>query len=562
MSLIYVLTENNFKFQEIEEILINYGLHCKKIASELELKDVNKDYFILREETSLNRLGASIQSDQLKNLDRIIHSSCLHVIKVENDDRKVKTFKSNVDGYIDLNRRSGDASNKSIYNWDDVFVELETLKSYQEMKESTLKFSARTKVVSQFVEELITFEDKVDLNHNPFNQEGVLSFSGNINTLIDENKYLSIHKNNELLSGLVSHIKREGLFTRSAINKSQRNYWFPSLNAGLPLVPKSDEIHEITFMFHDLMHHVMPDLILSGEESPEIREAYIIHRMLSEAFTIVLADMLFVDELVESGIDYDWSKRKIYPIFKEFKKGGVTKHRLKELLWANVQFALLGDKEPLIKLSNASVVQEYDEKYSKFFIEDYRWTLNNYENMMASKKAIKDWYDEINEFIPNTRKVDYFVKELKNNKLETYKDKVKVLFDESWSLLLSNSKDITVLENKKMNKNAFINYMIGQSFVFFKYDLGKESQSFFNLIKNELKQLKNLESGDAERIRGFFDLYVERLNKRNIISETEMNHFKDIMPLFKTFFVFYEQELKYSSVKEVISSLIDKKKVA
>jgi len=37
---------------------------------------------------------------------------------------------------------------------------------------------------------------------------------------------------------------------RSASNRREKNYWFPGLNAGIPLVPKRDPVHEATFMAH------------------------------------------------------------------------------------------------------------------------------------------------------------------------------------------------------------------------------------------------------------------------------------------------------------------------
>lgn len=558
MTPIYVLTRNDFKWNEINSILKNYGLQGFQAHSMSDVVVNNKnnkvtDYIILREETELIRDQAVVNTDNLNHLDMVTHSSRLIVDVVKEGNKENVVITKEVNGFIDLTKKS---NANDIYNWDDIFVELETMKSYQEMKKYTNKFSARTKVISEFVESLISFKDKVDLNHNPFNQESVLSFNGEINNLIDENKYISIHKKNDMLKGLMNHVKNEGLFTRSAMNKTQRNYWFPSLNAGLPLVPKKDEIHEVTFMFHDLMHHAMPDLILSGVDNQFTKDAYIIHRMLSEAITIVMSDMMFINELVESGIEYDWTKRKIYPIFEEFKKGGVTPERVKELVWANVQFALLGDVEPLIELSNESVVRPYEEKYSKFFIEDYRWTLNNYESMMQSKNIIKKWYDNVEEFIPRNRKIEHFSNILSSKDDLNYKDKVNLIFEEVWSLLETNMKTVESLDSSVTSKNAFINYMVGQMFVFFKFEMKGVSDEMFGLIKNELRCLKALSPNDVKRIRTFFNTYIEKLNKMNIISNVEKNNFKEMIPLFETFFVFYESQLKFDSVKDVVNNLI------
>ena len=561
----YLATENNFKYDEVKNLFKNYGLMIKRVKNlfdvlEEEKSYIDKDYAVLREETYLLRDQAVVNTSDLVNLDMVSHISDLKVDTFKNKKLISKSsFKSSVDGFIDLNRRKKtDGSISNVYNWDDIFVELETMKTYQEMKNKTNKFSSRTKVISEYIDSIITFEQKIDLNFNPMNQDNVLSFSNEIYELIDKNEYLSKHKNNPFLSGLILNIKSEGLFTRSSINKNQRNYWYPSLNAGLPLVPKKDEIHEVTFMFHDLMHHAMPDLILNGDDSSSVKETYIIHRMLSEAITIVLADMIFVDELVTSGYEYNWSKRRIYPIYEEFKKGGVSLDRIKELVWANIEFALLGDESALVKLSNKEVVLNYKEKYEKFFIEDYRWTVNNYESMMSSKDALSSWYKECSQMIPSERIVYTYSDLLLSSNEDKYSKKVNVIFEEMWSMLIKKMDYKIDFDVNKANKKAFTNYMIGQMFIFFKLEKNENSKIFFKMILDELNTLESVKMADVKRIRQFFNIYLEKLNKRNIITDIEFNNYKEIVPLFETFFVFYERELKYNSIEEVINKLMIK----
>lgn len=561
----YLATENNFKYEEVKNLFKNYGLMIKRVKNLFDvLKEeksyIDKDYAVLREETYLLRDQAVVNTSDLVNLDMVSHISDLKVDTFKNKELISKrSFKSSVDGFIDLSKKKHSKnSNSDVYNWDDIFVELETMKTYQEMKNKTNKFSSRTKVISEYIDSIITFEQKIDLNFNPMNQDNVLSFSNEIYELIDKNEYLSKHKNNDFLSGLILNIKSEGLFTRSSINKNQRNYWYPSLNAGLPLVPKKDEIHEVTFMFHDLMHHAMPDLILNGDDSSSVKETYIIHRMLSEAITIVLADMIFVDELVTSGYDYNWSKRRIYPIYEEFKKGGVSLDRIKELVWANVEFALLGDESALIKLSNKEVVLNYKEKYEKFFIEDYRWTVNNYESMMSSKDALSSWYKECSLMIPSERIVYTYSDLLLSSNEEEYSKKVSIIFEEMWSMLIKKMDYKIDFDVNKANKKAFTNYMIGQMFIFFKLEKNENSKIFFKMILDELNTLESVKMADVKRIRKFFNIYLEKLNKRNIITDIEFNNYKEIVPLFETFFVFYERELKYNSIEEVINKLMIK----
>lgn len=551
---IFLITNNKYKENEIKKIFNQYGINLKTFNDYNEIINYvnNKgllEYIVIREKTKLLKNSEKISYNQLKNLDKVLHDSLLVVHYYENGIIiKQDKYENKVEGFIDFSRKTNE---KNVYNWDDIFVEMETMKSYNEMKNLTNKFSARTKTISSFINDYIKLEYKVDLKFNPINQKEVLSFDGEINTFIDNNKYLNKYKNNTILKGLINNVKNQGLFTKSSSNKNQRNYWYPSLNAGLPLTPKKDELHEVTFMFHDLMHHVIPDLIISGNQSQSEKEAYVIHRMLSESITIVLADMLFIDELVLSKVKYDWNKRKIYPIYREFKRKGTSIERIKELIFANVKFALLGDDSELIKLSNEEVVKEYKEKYEKFFIEDYRWTIKNYENMNISKAAMKNWYQEIEELIPEDRKIIKFSNLLLN--LNSYEDKVKVIFEEVWSSI--ERKIETELKPEKSIKNAFNNYMLGQLLIFFKYETNETSKIFFKLILDELKSNDSLTIDDIKRIRSFYRIYLEKLNKRNIISDEELINYYEIFPLFETFYVFYERELEYNSVKDIIKTI-------
>eukprot|EP01052_Picozoa_sp_SAG31_P026155 SAG31_NODE_2350_length_5893_cov_2.633414_2_plen_151_part_00 len=122
----------------------------------------------------------------------------------------------------------------------------------------------------------------------------------------------------------------------------------PGLNAGIPFVAKRDPIHEITFTAHDFGHFLIPDLIYTGNNSDNARRTYILYRMLSEATTMVFADMLFVETLRLSGHEYDWTRRKIHPLFVDTGLQPFGRSRAhffsetKKLLEANVHYCLLG----------------------------------------------------------------------------------------------------------------------------------------------------------------------------------------------------------------------------
>lgn len=51
-----------------------------------------------------------------------------------------------------------------------------------------------------------------------------------------------------LCERLFTTVLNSGLFLRAAITRREFIYWLPGLNAGLPLVPKDDAIHEVEML--------------------------------------------------------------------------------------------------------------------------------------------------------------------------------------------------------------------------------------------------------------------------------------------------------------------------
>ena len=545
---IALITKNKFKSEEIKNIMHGYGFRLFIFDSIEDLSfNENEEYIVLREFTHLEKNGKLFNDFQ--HLDVVNHVSFLNVIHVKGNLQTEKSYKGVVEGFIDLNRKQNRTEN--IYNWDDVFVCIKNLKSYYEMKDSSGKFSARTLVISDFLNDNTFFDEKVDLNFNPFNQDNVVEFNNKIYNLIENNQYISKYKTHSLLNGIMTNILSNGIFTRSSMNKKQRNYWYPALNAGLPLVPKKDEIHEVTFMFHDLMHHAIPDLILTGNHSDNHKKTYVIHRMISEAFTLVLADMLFVDHLNKNNVEYDWTKRKIHPLYESMNIENITKDKLKEIVKANVSFALLGDYQPMISLTNESVFDSFKNKYEKFFIEDYRWTYHNYDNMIKNKSDLQLWFEANKYLIKQTNTLDYYENLTFNE--NNYENKVFIVFEEIWKRIERYIDNPVDYNQQESILNAFKNYIIGQSILFFKYDYLEESKTFFNLIHKELSN--NIEYNDIDKVRQFFNFYIDKLISENKINLNTGLVYKEIVPLFDAFYVFYDKKLQFDSVKDFLNKI-------
>jgi hypothetical protein len=95
--------------------------------------------------------------------------------------------------------------------------------------------------------------------------------------------------------------------------------------------------------------------------------------MISEAVTMMIGDILFVYTLKKSGFEYDYSARKIFPLYEksnlDFEKDGVLNVLLK-LIKANVEFCCKGNESYWREIVNDQTVFEtFKTKFMPFFVE-------------------------------------------------------------------------------------------------------------------------------------------------------------------------------------------------
>lgn len=540
---IFILTKNPYKEKELSKYFRNVGLHTEHIIkiNRAELKKQNIDYLCVSEQTHL--LNKQNIKSTLEDFEEVTHNSEVTLEIFKGGQKTVKKFKAQVDGYIFPNLKS---NRPDIFNWDDIFVASATMKSYQELKDNGLKNSARDLAFVQVIDylpEVFKFEKKINLNFNPMVHEEVISFKPFIKDLCDSNQYYSIAYKNPVFRNIINHVLNDGLFIRRATNRKQKNYWLPGLNAGIPLTPKKDALHELTFMFHDIMHFIFSDLIVT-DQSEETRHKYIIARMMSEAFTLVLADMLFISLLKKEGIEYDYDKRKIYPIFgqNEFDITPENIDKIKELLWANTAFALLGDEKPFKAIvKDEQVLNNYKGKYQRFFQEDYRWTAHNYQNIKQYSQRDEKWLKHIHNtcgaIVCDAK--DSYSKFKLDSSLET---QVKTIFDEFFGKLKKIMQQSSTYNPELAFTNAVKKYVSGQMNVFFKFD-ALYSAIFLEQISLVLSK-EILNNKDLQNIKNLYSAYIDKLVKDNFITSYEGENYKNIYPIFEPFYVFYEKTVE------------------
>ena len=540
---IFILTKNHYKEKELSKYFRNIGLHTEHIRklNRSELKKQKTDYLCVSEQTQL--LNKDNKISELKDFEEVTHQSEVTLEVFKDGKKTVKKYYGYVEGYVFPNLKS---NRTDIFNWDDIFVASATMKSYQEMKDNGLKNSARDLAFVQLIDylpEVFKFDKKINLNFNPMENEDVISFKPFIKDLFDNNQYYAIAYKNPVFHNIINHVLNDGLFIRSATNRKQKNYWLPGLNAGIPLTPKKDALHELTFMFHDIMHFIFSDLIVT-DQSEESRQKYIIARMMSEAFTLVLADMLFISLLKKEGIEYDYDKRKIYPIFSqnEFDINLDNLDKIKDLLWANTAFALLGDEAPFkAMIKDEQIFNNYKSKYQRFFQEDYRWTAHNYENIKQYSQRDEKWLKHIksncNHLVFDTKESypDFNI----NSSLE---DQVKIIFDYFFSKLTNIIKNPSTYNPELAFTNAVRKYVAGQINVFFKFD-ALYSPIFLEQISLILKK-ETLVEKDLNNIRNLYNAYIDKLVKDSFTTSYEGENYKNIYPIFEPFYVFYEKTVE------------------
>lgn len=572
--MIIVLTENDNKYQEYEKILGRYGLKLRQQVpiDGRHIKDLfteDKVTHVLRETSDVYNSHTNDFSDKDIHLESVYNLAELTVYSRSKTGKPIiERISHRIDGYVDLTRKS---TCNTVFGWDDVFIVRSTQLSYHDMRGLGIKTSARDLVLSDFIRNHVFYKHRIDLKFSPHDMQETVEFGDTPIDFIKKNPfYTNSHMAEYKLDNAIRSILKGGIFFRSASNRREKNYWSPGLNGGIPLTPKKDDVHEATFMFHDMMHFLIPDLVFTGQGPKEERRVYIIYRMISEAVTLVLADMLFIDSLRKSGLEYDFSKRKIQPLFEslnfDFRQDFFG--QLYTLLKANVLYALCGDDSLYRELSkdssDDSALRAFKEKYTKFFIEDYRWTARNYDNMCQTSKIYRDWVDSVgrqnfhnrdlsllDEFTNSLTAKEALQNDLKGAVLQIF----DFMFDTIIKPALMNATDVS---NQDSTSEAFKRYIIGQSLIFSKYAFASGTDKFKNLLLSDALKDAPLSTEDIEVLRKFYEAYIDHLRSLNIISEDDQTIYKQIHPLFDPFYVFYEsQKLEFDTIDMAAKTLME-----
>jgi adenylate kinase len=621
---VYLQTKNVHKWREHSQIFDSlYGIEVLRLPPNLPEEVLQQlllhrdksliPIAVIRETSNLFKPGSTILSS-LRHGVSAVNRSHLRALSWNVKEKRydVREYVHETVGTIDLTRRDTSlfgsranhdhdskegkpsqghlsastliSSDPSVFSWDDIFVAPQLPYTFHELRQMGFKHSARDQVISDFIRDTIYYKDRLSLKFSNLSTARVVDFGVKVSDLVDGNEYY----NNEWAvkfgyRRLIEHTLKMGAFWRSAENRRQNTYWCPGLNGGIPVVSKKDDkIHEDVFRAHDFGHYIVPDLIFTGTDSVVHRRAYVAYRMISEATTMTMADMLFVHALKTSGVEYDFSKRRIYPLFcalgLSFDDPSSFIVTLKQVVHANYVYCLQGDdgeyKKLLKKAGNldpvtgtAPCLEAFKEKYMPFFVEDFRWTEHNYDNMVQRSEDLRRWWSAtapLQRFphIPMVT-VDDFLNSLSHGTPNFHDLDDKAFVDAVFEHVFENTispvfqAPAPSVPESHLLFRAFNRWMTGQLAICSKFaPVFPQSMEIQTQIVSALVDAHNdLDHFSLEKvnaIRATFESYLQELVNRCLISKDDQRTFAEVYPLFDPYYVSYDKATsEYEDLKSV-----------
>lgn len=436
--------------------------------------------------------------------------------------------------------RPGDST---VFDWDAAFTPGSGA-TLEELAQLGLKNSAREQCLSAFVKAYLHHKERKTLRWTPAE---ATDWATDARLLLEHPLYQALEPK---LQHALHAVIEGGVFFRSAKSRRDGNYWFPGLNGGLPYVPKSDPVHEATYLFHDVMHQLMPDLVFDGASSVDHRNVYIAYRMMSEAVSLVLADMVFVRglSLRPELASYDFTKRRIFPLFQVIE-------RKDDLRWLTRQVAgyvLRGEPGELPVHSEGW--KQFEAKYSRFFVADFQWTRMNWQNLVARSDMVRAWLALLHPATFRAQGI-WFISDMvekvgRGLSLEVLLER---MFDQVWSkriapaLAFEGAPDVA-----RSTSNGFRRWLTGQCAFFARYEPIIGLPPLAQELAARVRDARPFEASERSEVRARFGDFVRAQAKTGLISDDDAALFPELFPLFDPYFLrdYDEAQQEFASVRE------------
>ncbi len=397
---------------------------------------------------------------------------------------------------------------------------------------------------SSSIQEL-SCRDDVSVLESFTTETGAVAFETNPKIWITNSPFLQ-KLDAQMYDRLIDFVLNErGMFPKVWRLEAQKNYWNSTYNGGLPIVRKRDPVHEGTFMLHDIWHFVFVDSIITGEESESDVMAYVANRLMSEAFTLILTDMIAIDHSNIEKDGYDVGKRRIYPVFKSSQLDSQDLESVRKFLYANSVFALFGDTSEYEKFGiDSRALADFNARYSVFFSVDLQWNVQNAHNQIERFGVHENLTHFIKELPP----------EIQNQSSASLYQRIKQengalsfdrLFNIFWDQFLEVIRYDKPFNHFEYARRGVQKYISGQIYAAFLYNSICESHTLIKQYRIAIEKLRSTEKLEDvllvyKNFRVVFERYISCLEKKEIILPDEKQIYTLHMPHFPPIYLGYD----------------------
>lgn len=585
------LDKNGFGLYGIEVLRAPVSEDPKYIEALLRVsKQSNiKVMAVMREQNYLcNDLGARLDLSDSSSFvpgARVTNFSDLTIFKLERDGKiKRQMLSASTTGHL---KRAPFKPDPLAFGWDERFVADGVDLTFHELRQMGYKISPRDQNVSQYITQEVHYGKPKGLNHLPLNQEKVVDFAVSVADWVDAVKEYNLPLVQQYgVRRMLNSVVGQGIFFRSPINRREVNYWSPGLNAGLPYTAKDDRFHELTYILHDFGHFAVPDLLFDGHVDEKSKLVYIMYRMMSEAMTMVIADMLFVDAVKKSALPeydtYDFNKRRIYPLFLatglRFSDDPTERMQtLLTLMRANVAYCLRGDDSlyrDLIQQNGGSAeafaaLEAFKSKFMPFFVEDFRWTNRNFSSMAERHEEIQNWWSHLGNIEQlrhlQAQGVSAFMRKLDPSSGDLLTQVQEAILAHLIVPAIAPSATAVAdgpAPKSEQLRNTFLRYIAGQMAIYSHFEkvdpqANLYRQRLIEVLQREIRADGPISVENVENVRSEFTDYLKHLQRLSLITEDDFATYKDIYPIFPPFYVSYDREATaFKPLSEVSSDIL------
>jgi hypothetical protein len=544
MKYIFLKTSSVEKFNEIRPHFLKYNIEC------LNEETLSQPFAVLREHSEISKgvvtstLLVEQYIDPWEKKDRYQDEEILEIKKVYT--HKAKGFLIN-------------ETNKDAWGYDAQFVPDGLMRSYYELKQDGIKISPRDINIDNFIIDFC-FVGVKNWSFKKLDVKRSIDLEADFGDILydffDLNKQKRF-KQYGFWKKVVDSAVSGGVFLRASTpDKKLNNYWWPVGNAGLPVTKKSkDPMHEKTYLMHDIFHFLVPDLLytpITNISDPNFEWVYVLHRVMTECFTLVLGDMFYVHYNIINNVPYKTvNKRRIYPIFEKIfgsRDDVFTKEIISEVVRASCDYGINGSDKGFMDLytkyntfrseNSISCVKppheekefkrlllEFRDKYDYYLIQDLNWTEGNSKYMKKHRHKYKylscfsDITEKMNIVTMGSIKI--------TNDLDYYVDLgLNQLFDS-----METTKNFGPLKNK------FFRYALGQMCFFEHYNkiplLVGYKIEFTKLIKSVVEIERECDIiNKVQYFRYSWDNLMDLCFTMSILTDQERDQYKEVYPIF------------------------------